>query len=454
MSNKPALLLADDERSTREALNRYLSRRFTVTLAEDGEIAKNLLKNCEFEYLLTDLRMPGADGLEVLTSALEKQPQPTCIVFSAYGTIESAVEALKLGAFDFVEKPVNLNRLDIILKRAVESRALKAENSRLREQISKRHEQPQMKSASPVMQQINKTLEQIAPSRSTVLLTGESGTGKEVAANAIHQLSGRTGPFVPVHCAALPATLLESELFGHEIGAFTGAVAQKKGRFELANGGTLFLDEIGEIDPQVQVKLLRVLESREFERIGGSEVIYCDARLVAATNRDLLKMVKEGTFREDLFYRLDVVSIGLPPLRDRAEDIPLLVKRYVDQFATENGKALITISPEALELLCQYSWPGNIRELRNCIERMVVLSRYEVLELSDVPANISSAVASANSDAPQPTIIDYGTNITDHNKTLILKVLEECGGNRTLAAQKLGISRRTLYRRLEDYKID
>ncbi len=450
--SKPALLLADDERTTRDALTRYLSRKFTVTAAEDGTVAVNLLKNADFEFVLTDLRMPGADGMAVLQTALKKQPQPTCIVFSAYGTIESAVEALKQGAFDFVEKPVNLNRLDIVLKRAVESRELKAENSRLKQQLSANFDASKLNSASPAMQKINELISQIAPSRSTVLLTGESGTGKEVAAQAIHQLSGRTGPFVAVHCAALPATLLESELFGHERGAFTGAVAQKKGRFELANGGTLFLDEIGEIDPQVQVKLLRVLETREFERVGGNEVLHCDARLVAATNRDLQQMVQDGTFREDLFYRLNVVNIISPPLRERSEDIPLLIKRFMDNFADENGKKISGIAPEALEALCRYNWPGNIRELRNCMERMVVLSRSEMLELADVPLNIRTWVADSG-NSRLPTAPNGGTTIDDHQKALILKVLAECGGNRSLAAKKLGISRRTLYRRLDEYNL-
>lgn len=447
-TGKPTMLLADDERTTREALSRYLSRRFQITTAEDGTVALNLIKHNDYDFILTDLRMPGADGMEVLKSAISKKAETVVIVLSAYGTIESAVEALKLGAFDFVEKPINLNRLDIVLKRAAESRELKLENNRLKSQLSGSFDWKEMVSASPAMHEVTEIIKQIAPSRSTVLITGESGSGKEIAAQAIHQLSRRNGPFVAVHCAALPATLLESELFGHERGAFTGAVEQKKGRFELAGSGTLFLDEIGEIDPQVQVKLLRVLETRTFERVGGTEPIHSDARLIAATNRDLYKMVQEGTFREDLFYRLDVVNIKMPPLREREEDIPILVKKFLDHFATENNRETMTISQEAMEILTQYPWPGNIRELRNCIERMVVLSRENHLDISDVPRNIRDASGGANT-----MIQANGDTIDDHEKALILKTLDECGGNRTLAAKKLGISRRTLYRRLDEYNM-
>lgn len=447
-TGKPTMLLADDERTTREALSRYLSRRFQITTAEDGTVALNLIKHNDYDFILTDLRMPGANGMEVLKSAISKKAETVVIVLSAYGTIESAVEALKLGAFDFVEKPINLNRLDIVLKRAAESRELKLENNRLKSQLSGSFDWKEMVSASPAMHEVTEIIKQIAPSRSTVLITGESGSGKEIAAQAIHQLSRRNGPFVAVHCAALPATLLESELFGHERGAFTGAVEQKKGRFELAGSGTLFLDEIGEIDPQVQVKLLRVLETRTFERVGGTEPIHSDARLIAATNRDLYKMVQEGTFREDLFYRLDVVNIKMPPLREREEDIPILVKKFLDHFAAENNRETMTISQEAMEILTQYPWPGNIRELRNCIERMVVLSRENHLDINDVPRNIRDASGGAN------TMIQVnGDTIDDHEKSLILKTLDECGGNRTLAAKKLGISRRTLYRRLDEYNM-
>ncbi|MEA4862794.1 MAG: sigma-54-dependent transcriptional regulator [Victivallaceae bacterium] len=443
MADKPTMLLADDERSTRDALERYLRRDYDVTLAEDGRVALNLLARRNFDFVLTDLKMPGADGRAVIESAQKLDPVPTCLVFSAYGTVESAVEVMKLGAFDFVEKPVNLNHLDMVLKRAREARNLTQENRQLRQKLAD-NRGVDMVAASPAMAGILDLIKQIAPSRSTVLLTGESGTGKEVAANLIHKLSGRTGPFVAVHCAALPATLLESELFGHEKGAFTGAIEQKKGRFELANDGTLFLDEIGEIDPQVQVKLLRVLETREFERLGGGEPLYSSARLVAATNRDLRKMVRDGKFREDLFYRLDVVTIDLPPLRKRVEDIPILVKRFLDHFAAENGRGTMNIAPDALEALCRYRWPGNIRELRNAVERMVVLCRTDTLTVSDLPAAVRENAG------PEPAALP-GETIDDHEKALIERALREANGNRTVAARKLGIPRRTFYRRLEKY---
>lgn len=303
---------------------------------------------------------------------------------------------------------------------------------------------------SAKMKNIIETIEQVAPTRTTVLITGESGTGKELVAQAIHQCSGRTGKFVPVHCSALPDNLIESELFGHERGAFTGAVEMRKGRFELAEGGTIFLDEIGEIPLHIQVKLLRVLESRSFERIGGSETIVTDARVVAATNRDLKKMVEEGTFREDLFYRLDVVSLEIPPLRERKEDIPLLVKHYLDVFNKENGKD-IGITETAMASLCAYAWPGNIRELRNCVERMVVLCRGKMIELENVPVDVREGVTPgiAKTVLAQPSC-----DLECNEKMLIERALNECKGNRTKAAEKLGISRRTLHRKLHTYNLE
>ena len=380
-NHKPSLLIAEDERNTRDILLRFLRQEYEVTLAEDGERALNILKKNNFDLLLTDLRMPGADGMDILRTALKKNPPPACIVVTAYGSVENAVEAMKEGAFDFITKPLNFDRLEILLKRAVESRQLKEENRELRKRLDKNFGVESIIGKSLAMNELLETVKQVAPSRSTVMITGESGTGKEVIAQTIHQLSGRPGKFIPVHCAALSDNLLESELFGHEKGAFTGASEQKKGRFELADGGTLFLDEIGEIDPPVQVKLLRALETRAFERVGGMETISTDTRVITATNRDLREMVAAGDFRGDLFYRLDVVSVHLPPLRERQEDIPLFVKHFIDQFSKENNKEIQTISENAVAALCAYDWPGNIRELRNCIERMVVLARGNTLEL-------------------------------------------------------------------------
>ncbi|MFA6716330.1 MAG: sigma-54 dependent transcriptional regulator [Victivallaceae bacterium] len=447
-ASKTKLLIVDDERNTRDALRRYFCKNFEITTAEDGVVAMNLLKNNNYDLVLTDLKMPGAGGMSVLDAGLGKNPPPTCIVFTAYGSIETAVSAVKAGAFDFVTKPVNLDKLEEVINRALEFRKKTAESSPEPEKVSKKTVLNDIVAESAIMQDILKTVRQVASSRSTVLLSGESGTGKEVIARALHSLSGREGKFIPVHCAALSANLLESELFGHEKGSFTGATEMKQGRFELADGGTLFLDEIGEIDPQVQVKLLRVLETRSFERVGGVEPITTRARLISATNRDLKEMVKEGKFREDLFYRLDVVNIKLPPLRERREDIPILVKQFISEFAGDNDKKIEGISEPAMEIIRNYPWPGNIRELRNCIERMVVLCSGDTLDVKDLPDNIRFGVDEDISASPDNTL-----DLNQHEAMLITKALEECDGNRTKAAQKLGISRRTLHRRLHEYNL-
>lgn len=448
---RPSILIVDDERGTREALGRFLRPNYDVTLAEDGQIGMNLLERNNYDLVLSDIRMPGADGLTILDATLKKTPPPPCILFTAYGSIEAAVGAMKRGAFDFVTKPVNLDQLEILVNRALESGRIKAENSELKKRLNAKFGVENIIGNSAAMQRIIDNVRQVAPTRATVSITGESGTGKELIAQAVHQLSGRTGKFVPVHCAALPETLLESELFGHEKGAFTGATEQRKGRFELADGGTLFLDEIGEIPLSTQVKLLRVLETRCFERIGGVDTIEVDTRVVTATNRDLAAMVAEGTFREDLYYRLDVVTIHLPPLRERTEDIPPLVNHYLAYFAKENGRPEMTISESAMSALCSYPWPGNIRELKNCVERMVVLTRSNTIDLDNVPINIREKLTPGISK----TILSSSSCDLERNeKMLISRALEECGGNRTKAAEKLGISRRTLHRKLTLYGIE
>lgn len=451
MTARRSILIIDDERGTREAMGKFLRLDYDITLAEDGEKGINLLNRNHYDLILSDIRMePGPSGLDVLAASLKLSPPPPCILFTAYGSIETAVEAVKQGAFDFVTKPVNFDRLEIIIRRALESVSLKEENTELKRKLGSSFGVKGMIGNSAKMKNIIETIEQVAPTRTTVLITGESGTGKELVAQAIHQCSGRTGKFVPVHCSALPDNLIESELFGHERGAFTGAVEMRKGRFELAEGGTIFLDEIGEIPLHIQVKLLRVLESRSFERIGGSETIVTDARVVAATNRDLKKMVEEGPFREDLFYRLDVVSLEIPPLRERKEDIPLLVKHYLDVFNKENGKD-IGITETAMASLCAYAWPGNIRELRNCVERMVVLCRGKMIELENVPVDVREGVTPgiAKTVLAQPSC-----DLECNEKMLIERALNECKGNRTKAAEKLGISRRTLHRKLHTYNLE
>lgn len=451
MNRRYSILIIDDERGTREAMGKFLRPEYDVTLAENGETGIHLIERNHYDLILSDICMePGPSGLDVLAASLKKTPPPPCILFTAYGSIETAVDAVKRGAFDFVTKPVNFDRLEIILRRALESFRLKEENTELKRRLGSSFGIKGMIGNSPKMKNIIETIEQVAPTRTTVLITGESGTGKELVAQAIHQCSGRTGRFVPVHCAALPENLLESELFGHERGAFTGAVEMRKGRFELAEGGTIFLDEIGEIPLHIQVKLLRVLENRAFERLGGTETITTDARVVAATNRNLKKMVENGEFREDLFYRLDVVSLEIPPLRERREDIPLLVKHYLDLFAKENGKD-IGITETAMASLCAYRWPGNIRELRNCVERMVVLCRGKMIDLENVPVDIREGVTPGISKV---VLSQPSCDLECNEKMLIERALNECGGNRTKAAEKLGISRRTLHRKLHTYNLD
>ena len=451
MNRRYSILIIDDERGTREAMGKFLRPDYDVTLAEDGEIGINLINRNHYDLILSDICMePGPSGLDVLETALKRTPSPPCILFTAYGSIETAVDAVKKGAFDFVTKPVNFDRLEIIIRRALESVRLKEENTELKRRLGSSFGIKGMIGNSTKMKNIIETIEQVAPTRTTVMITGESGTGKELVAQAIHQCSGRAGKFVPVHCAALPENLLESELFGHERGAFTGAVEMRKGRFELAAGGTIFLDEIGEIQLHIQVKLLRVLENRAFERIGGTETIVTDARVVAATNRDLRAMVERGEFREDLFYRLNVVSLEIPPLRERRDDIPLLVKHYLDLFTKENGKD-IGITEAAMASLCAYSWPGNIRELRNCVERMVVLCRGKMIDIDNVPVDIREGVTPgiAKTVLAQPSC-----DLECNEKILIERALNECRGNRTKAAEKLGISRRTLHRKLHTYNLE
>ena len=453
---KVRILIVDDEHNTREALSRYLKLRFDVTTAEDGGVAIELLRHEDFDLVLTDLRMPKADGMSVLEAAAGKACRPACVLLTAYGSITDAVAAVKKGAFDFVPKPVKLDKLEEVINAALEARSksmpiddavpqsVKVAASPVEAEAENKLVLPE-NSDNP-MYKVMEIVDVVAPTRSTVLLTGESGTGKEVVARLLHDRSGRTGYFVAVNCAALTPTLLESELFGHEKGAFTGANEQRKGRFERADHGTLFLDEIGEIDAATQVKLLRVLESRSFERVGGTEPIKVDIRLIAATNRDLRKMVADKEFREDLYYRLSVVNLELPPLRERTGDIPRLIDQFIKEFSADNGRAVSTVAPDALKILCEYPWPGNIRELRNCIENMVVRTIGDTLKSDVIPEEIRerrmiASTSSGETSSVMPTL-------EDTEWAEIEKALAVCNGNRTRAAELLGISRRTLHRRL------
>jgi DNA-binding NtrC family response regulator len=440
----------DDERNTRDGLQRALQDRYEVLLAEDSQKALQILESTPVDMLLSDLKMPGVDGMGLLRRAMALPESPVCIMMTAYGSIENAVQAMQAGAYHYVTKPVNLDELELVLQRALKSRRIEAENVNLREQINHKFGVENIIGESSAMRQVFETVQQVAPTRTTVLITGETGTGKELIAKALHNLSPRkNGPFIAVHAAALPSTLLESELFGHEKGAFTGAVERRIGRFELADGGTLFLDEVGELEPLMQVKLLRVLEERAFERVGGAKTLQVDVRLVAATNRNLKKLVNEGKFRDDLFYRLSVVAVDLPPLRERREDIPLLARTFLDEFSRENGKQVREVTPEALNMLLAYEWPGNVRELRNVVEQMVVLARAERLTVRDVPSQVRDGA-----DLTKISVVRTGMTVEEAERQLIVQALKETDGNRTQAARKIGISRRTLHRKLKQYGLE
>jgi two-component system response regulator AtoC len=448
MSERPTILIVDDEKNTRDGLARALKGPYNVVLADQGETALQALDAHKVDIVLSDVRMPGMDGLTLLKRILVRDPQPLCILLTAYGSVETAVEAMKNGAYDFLTKPVNLDHLDLLLKRALRSREIEAENRDLHQQLDSKYGLENMVGNSPAMHEVFETIKQVAPSRATVLIQGESGTGKELVARALHHLSPRgQNPFIPVHCAALSEALLPSELFGHEKGAFTNAIEQRKGRFELADHGSLFLDEVGEIDPATQVKILRVLEERNFERVGGSQTVEVDVRLITATNKDLRQMVDEGSFREDLYFRLNVVLIQLPPLRDRTGDIPTLAHHFVESLAAENNKELDGITTEAIEALNAHDWPGNVRELRNVIERMVVLCRGNRLTLRDVPAELKAGTGGRGQANP----LISGVSLEEAEQQMILAALKSNKNNRTRAAEQLGISRRTLHRKLNEY---
>lgn len=446
MKKKTSVLIVDDEKNTREGLARALQRKHTVFLADNGQTALDLLDQHHVDIILSDIRMPGMDGMTLIRRALTRTPQPVCILLTAYGSIETAVEAMKTGAYDFLPKPVNLDKLDLLIERAIRSRDMEKENRDLKEQLDKKYGLEHIIGKSPAMELVFDKIRQVAPSRATVMIQGESGTGKELVAHAIHQLSPRLhGPYVAVHCAALPESLLESELFGHEKGAFTGAVAQRQGRFERADGGTLFLDEIGEISPLIQVKLLRVLEERAFERVGGQARVDVDVRLITATNRDLEKMVADGSFREDLFYRLNVIQIALPALREHREDIPLLAHHFLKQASKDNEKDVQNITPEALDILTGYDWPGNVRELRNRIESMVVMCRSDKIGLRDLPAELRGGTIPTGR---------HSDSLEETEKRLIIDALRQNKGNKTKAAEQLGISRRTIHRKVKEFHLE
>ena len=450
MSHMPAtILIVDDEKNTREGLSLALEEEYEVYMASGADEAFNLMEAETFDIVLTDLRMAGKSGLKVIDRAITLPNRPICIMMTAYGNVETAVEAMRRGAFDFLTKPVSLEKLEILIKRALQSRQIEAENVVLHERLDKKYSFDGIVGDSPGLIDVLDKVKLVAPSKATVLLEGETGTGKELIAQAIHQNSNRARQaFVPVHCAALAANLLESELFGHEKGAYTGATERRIGRFEAAGGGTLFLDEIGEIDSATQVKLLRFLETRSFERLGSSKPIQVDVRLVCATNRNLTEMAKRGEFREDLLYRLNVITIYLPPLRERREDLPVLINHYIDSFAEENELPPIDLTEGAINVLRDYRWPGNIRELRNFCENTVVLKRGNELTEYDLDPKYQNQTETWLDDKPQPLSSSPTLRKEENEKRLLRNALIKTNGNRTHAAELMCISRRTLHRKL------
>jgi two-component system, NtrC family, response regulator AtoC len=450
----PTLLIVEDERATREGLRSALEEEFEIYTAANKAEALTLLKSEPIKILLTDLRLGGDSGMDLLDAALALSDPPTAIMMTAYGSVDTAVEAMRRGAWHFVTKPLNLDEVEMLLKRALRSSNLEKENQQLTQQVKKSNKLDRLIGKSPLMERVGTLVQQVAPTRATVLIEGESGTGKEVVAHTLHHLSGRpAAKMVIVHCAALSPQLLESELFGHEKGAFTGASQRRIGRFEQADGGTLFLDEIGEIDSATQVKLLRVLSERTLERVGSNSAIKVDVRVIAATNKNLKELVAKGTFREDLYFRLNVVKIEMPPLRARREDIVLLAGSFLQEFAKENERPVKPLSDAALQLLLGYSWPGNVRELRTAIEHGVVMCNDSVIEPRHLPEFLQvHELPTTSLAAPAKMPLDAGSEFNLHalEANAIRKALSLAGDNRTRAADLLGISRRTLQRKLKE----
>jgi two-component system response regulator AtoC len=441
---RPKLLVVDDEKNTREALRRAFEDAFEVFVAANLESSKNLIKSEPMDVVLTDLRLGNESGLEVLKLCQRQNPPPPCVVMTAYGSVESAVEGMRQGAYDYVTKPLDLDHAQLLLQRAVRTVRVEQENLELKAQLERSFGLDRILGKSVAIEKVLDRVRQVADSKASVLLEGESGTGKELVARALHGLSSRKGgPFVAVHCAALSPQLLESELFGHEKGSFTGATEKRIGRFEQAQGGTIFLDEIGEIDAATQVKLLRVLGERTLERVGGNRLLDVDVRLITATHRSLDRLVQEGKFREDLYFRIRVVQIQMPPLRDRPEDIPILAESFRKEYSLENGKGDLSFSPATIRLMMDYRWPGNVRELRTAVEHGVVLAKGRTIEPDDLPNSVRMG-----SDRIQSRVEATSLRLDKIQKSLIDAAMDKTGKNISKAAQALGISRRTLHRKL------
>jgi len=446
--NKGRVIIIDDDPVGLETLAEGLEeegyRPFPAASAREG--LELLSEKADIDAVLTDLRMPDMDGIEVLRRVKAHDENIPVILITAYASVETAIEAMRLGAYDYVMKPIDLRRVGVVLSKAVANRALTKENSELRRRLDEKFGFEKIIGDSVPMKKMFELVRQVADTRTVVLIEGESGTGKELVAQAIHNNSSRrSGPFICVNCAAITETLLESELFGHEKGAFTGAIQQKKGRFELADGGSLFLDEIGEMPASMQAKLLRVLQEYSFERVGGTKTIKVDVRVIAATNSPLEERVKAGTFREDLFYRLNVVPIKLPPLRERRDDIPLLVCHFIREYAERNGTPPKTITRRAMDQMCAYDWPGNVRELQNVVQNMLITSKEDELDVKNLPERIRPSLPDSRGVFP------VGLTMKQLEEQAILKTLEHTGGNRKRAAEMLGIGLRTLHRKLRQY---
>ncbi len=449
----PSVLIVDDEKHSREGLQQALAEHYDVSLAASADEAFNLMDAQPFDVILTDLRMPGKSGLKVIDRALALPGRPAVLMMTAYGNIDTAVEAMRRGAVDFLTKPVNIERLDVLIRRALKAKSLEVEVRQLHERLDEKFSVGEIVGESPLLKDVLERVKKVAQSRATILIEGESGTGKELIAQAIHQASPRArAPFIAVHCAALSESLLESELFGHEKGSFTGATERRIGRFESADGGTLFLDEIGEISAAIQVKLLRFLETKAIDRVGGSKTIGLDVRLVTATNRNLEQLVREGRFRDDLYFRLDVVRFVMPPLRDRAGDIPALIAHFVRIFSEENGAPPLEVEPGAMRTLQAYPWPGNIRELRNFCENAVVLRKGGRLTEFDLDPRFRGSPGPASAPGgPPDSGPSQNLSVEQNEKRILREALIKSRGNRTKAAELMGISRRTLHRKLAQW---
>jgi len=447
------ILVVDDDYAHRTMLKTLITGwGYEVREADDGAAAVDAVQSDPFDLVLMDIRMVHVSGLEALDEIHRFNPALPVILMTAFASVETAVEALKKGAYDYLTKPLDFDELRLALERALEHTHLREENRMLRESLGARFDRGNLIGRSAAMTRLLDLVAQVAPSEATVLVTGESGTGKEMIAGAIHTNSPRkTGPFIRINCAAITETLLESELFGHEKGSFTGADRRKEGKFRQADRGTIFLDEVSEMSLGMQVKLLRVLQEREFTRVGGEDLIRVDVRVIAATNRDLLRAVTEGRFREDLYYRLNVVNLRVPPLRERREDIPLLAQHFLKLFAEKNRKTLQGFTPRAMDRLLRYPWPGNVRELMNTVERGVVLTRSDILDEEDVAPVLEAEVLQAPAEHAPGLAEGMDSSLESVEKTTILKTLEESGGNKSEAARRLGITRRTLHLKLKKY---